>query len=151
VCSYIRKGIQEGTELLCGGADQPEGMPKGSYVKTTEFGRVDPKSTVAQEEIFGPVLSIITYKTEDDAIRIANNSRYGLGGGVWSGSVEHALRVARRLCTGQIDINGAPFNFQAPFGGFKESGRGRELGRPGLEEYLEYKSIQLKPEVAAAD
>ena len=150
VRSYIQTGIQEGAELLCGGADQPEGMAKGYYVKPTVFGRVDPKGTIAQEEIFGPVLSIITYKTEDDAIRIANDSRYGLGGGVWSGSVEHAMRVARRLRTGQVDINGAPFNFQAPFGGFKQSGRGREFGRPGLEEYLEYKSIQLKLEAPPA-
>jgi betaine-aldehyde dehydrogenase len=150
VRSYIQTGIQEGAELLCGGADQPEGMAKGYYVKPTVFGRVDPKGTIAQEEIFGPVLSIITYKTEDDAIRIANDSRYGLGGGVWSGSVEHAMRVARRLRTGQVDINGAPFNFQAPFGGFKQSGRGREFGRPGLEEYLEYKSIQLKLEARPA-
>ena len=150
VRGYIRTGIQEGAELLCGGADQPEGMPKGYYVKPTVFGRVDPKSAIAQEEIFGPVLSIITYKTEDDAVRIANDSRYGLGGGVWSASVEHAMCVARRVRTGQIDINGAPFNFQAPFGGFKQSGRGRELGRPGLEEYLEYKSIQLKVEAPAA-
>jgi len=150
VRGYIQTGIQEGAELLCGGAEQPEGMPKGYYVKPTVFGRVDPKSTIAQEEIFGPVLSIITYKTEDDAIRIANDSQYGLGGGVWSGSAEHAVRVARRLRTGQVDINGAPFNFQAPFGGFKQSGRGREFGRPGLEEYLEYKSIQLKLEAPPA-
>jgi acyl-CoA reductase-like NAD-dependent aldehyde dehydrogenase len=148
VRGYIRKGVAEGAELLAGGDEPPEGADRGYYVRPTVFGRVDPHATIAQEEIFGPVLSIITYKDEDDAINIANDTIYGLGGGVWSKDVAHALRVARRLRTGQVDINGAPFNFQAPFGGFKQSGRGRELGRPGLEEYLEYKAIQLKPETA---
>ena len=146
VRSHIRKGIEEGAQLLFGGADAPEGLPKGYYVKPTVFGRVDPGSTIAQEEIFGPVLSIITYKDEADAIRIANDSIYGLAGGVWSSDESHALRVARQLRTGQVDINGAPFNMQAPFGGYKQSGNGRELGRPGLEEFLEYKAIQMKPE-----
>ncbi len=148
VRGYIRKGVAEGAELLVGGDEAPEGADKGYYVRPTVFGRVDPKSTIAQEEIFGPVLSIITYKDEDDAIRIANDTIYGLGGGVWSKDTAHALRVARRLRTGQVDINGAPFNLQAPFGGFKQSGRGRELGRQGLEEYLEYKAIQLRPDAA---
>jgi len=110
------------------------------------FGKVSPKATIAQEEIFGPVLSIITYKDEADAIRIANDTPYGLGGGVWSASEDHALKVARRLRTGQVDINGGPFNMFAPFGGFKQSGHGRELGKFGLEEFLELKSLQLKPE-----
>jgi betaine-aldehyde dehydrogenase len=148
VRGYIRKGIAEGAELLVGGDEPPEGTDKGYYVRPTVFGRVDPRATIAQEEIFGPVLAIITYRDEDDAIRIANDTIYGLGGGVWSKDPGRALKVARRLRTGQVDINGAPFNFQAPFGGFKQSGRGRELGRPGLEEYLEYKAIQLKPEPA---
>jgi betaine-aldehyde dehydrogenase len=113
------------------------------------FGRVDPKSTIAQEEIFGPVLSIITYKDEDEAVRIANDTMYGLAGAVWAGSTERALKVARRLRTGQVDINGAPFNYLAPFGGYKQSGHGRELGREGLEEFLEIKAIQVKPEAAA--
>jgi aldehyde dehydrogenase (NAD+) len=144
VRGYIAKGVAEGAELLAGGADAPEGLARGWYVRPTVFGRVDPKSTIAQEEIFGPVLAIITYRDEDDAVRIANDTIYGLAGGVWSKDEERAKRVARRLRTGQVDINGGPFNMQAPFGGYKQSGRGRELGRPGLEEYLEYKSLQLK-------
>jgi aldehyde dehydrogenase (NAD+) len=120
-------------------------MDKGYYVRPT-VGCVKPDSTIAQDEIFGPVLSIITYKTEEDAVRITNDTCYDLGGGVWSGSVEHAIRVVQRVRTGQIDINGASFNYQAPLGGFRQSGRGREFGRPGLEEYLEYKAIQFAPE-----
>jgi len=149
VRGYIRKGIEGGAELLAGGPDAPEGLPKGYYVKPTLFGRVKPDSTIAQEEIFGPVLSIITYKNEDEAVKIANGTPYGLGGGVWSKDEEHAKKVARRMRTGQVDINGGPFNLQAPFGGFKQSGNGRELGRFGLEEFLEYKSLQLKPEPKA--
>ena len=149
VRDYIRKGIAEGADLLIGGPDVPDGFDEGYYVKPTVFGRVDPHSAIAQEEIFGPVLAIITYKDEDDAVRIANDTLYGLAGGIWSKDPEHALRVARRLRTGQVDINGAPFNFFAPFSGFKQSGRGRELGRAGLEEYLEYKAIQIKAEAAS--
>jgi betaine-aldehyde dehydrogenase len=108
------------------------------------FGKVDPKSTIGQEEIFGPVLSIITYKDEDDAVRIANDTIYGLAGGVWSKDEARAQKVARRMRAGQIDINGAPYNMNAPFGGFKQSGHGREAGKYGLEEFLEYKSLQLK-------
>jgi len=144
VRGYIKKGIEEGAVLLCGGPDAPEGIDKGYYVRPTIFGRVDPKSTIAQEEIFGPVLAIIPYKNEDDAVRIANDTVYGLAGGVWSADEERAKRVARRLRTGQVDINGGPFNMLAPFGGYKQSGKGRELGRAGLEEYLEYKALQLK-------
>ncbi len=144
VRNYIQKGLREGAELLLGGDDPPEGLDKGYYVKPTVFGRVDPHSTIAQEEIFGPVLSIITYKDENEAVRIANDTIYGLAGAVWSKDNDHALRVARRLRTGQVDINGAPFNYLAPFGGYKQSGHGRELGRAGLEEYLEYKAIQIK-------
>jgi aldehyde dehydrogenase (NAD+) len=144
VRGYIAKGVAEGAKLLTGGADAPEGVARGYYVRPTVFGRVDPKSTIAQEEIFGPVLAIITYRDEDDAVRIANDTIYGLAGGVWSKDEERAKRVARRLRTGQVDINGGAFNMQAPFGGYKQSGRGRELGRPGLEEYLKYKSLQLK-------
>ncbi|MEK7437182.1 MAG: aldehyde dehydrogenase family protein [Pseudomonadota bacterium] len=149
VRGYIRKGIEGGAQLLAGGADAPEGLPKGYYVKPTIFGRVQPDAIIAQEEIFGPVLSIITYKDEDEAVRIANNSPYGLGGGVWSKDEEHAQKIARRMRTGQVDINGGPFNLRAPFGGFKQSGNGRELGRFGLEEFLEYKSLQLKQETKA--
>ena len=149
VRGYIRKGIEEGAELIAGGADAPADLPRGYYVKPTIFGRVRPDATIAQEEIFGPVLSIITYKDEDEAVKIANNTPYGLGGGVWSRDEEHAKQVAKRMRTGQVDINGGPFNPQAPFGGFKQSGNGRELGRFGLEEFLEYKSLQLKPEAKA--
>ena len=149
VRNYIKKGIEEGAELVCGGAEAPDGLPKGYFVKPTVLGRVKPDSTVAQEEIFGPVLSIITYKDEEEAVRIANDSLYGLAGGVWAGSEEHALKVARRLRTGQVDINGGAFNQLAPFGGYKQSGNGRENGKPGLEEYLEYKAMQLKVEKQA--
>ena len=144
VRSYIKKGIEEGAELVTGGADAPEGLAGGYFVKPTVFGKVDPKSTIGQEEIFGPVLSIITYKDEEDAIRIANDTIYGLAGGVWSADPVRAQKVARRMRAGQIDINGGPFNMAAPFGGFKQSGHGREAGVYGLEEFLEYKSLQLK-------
>jgi len=149
VRGYIRKGIEEGAVLLCGGPDVPEGLRKGYYVRPTIFGRVNPNATIAQEEIFGPVLAIIPYKDENDAVRIANDTQYGLAGGVWSADEERAKRVARRLRTGQVDINGGAFNMLAPFGGVKHSGKGRELGRPGLEEYLEYKSLQLKADAKA--
>ncbi|GIZ51449.1 aldehyde dehydrogenase family protein [Noviherbaspirillum aridicola] len=149
VQNYIRTGIEEGAELLCGGPDAPAGLEKGYYVQPTVFGRVKPDSTIAQEEIFGPVLSIITYKDEDEAVRIANGTLYGLAGGVWAGSDERAQQVARRLRTGQVDINGGTFNLFAPFGGYKQSGRGREMGPYGLEEFLEYKSLQFKPNAPA--
>lgn len=141
---YIRSGMEEGAELLLGGVEAPEGLEKGFYVSPTIFGRVQPSMTIAQEEIFGPVLVIIPYRDEEDAVRIANDSIYGLAGGVWSADQERAVRFARRMRTGQVDINGAPFNILAPFGGYKQSGNGRELGRYGLEEFLEVKSIQLK-------
>jgi len=113
------------------------------------LGRVKPDSTLAQEEIFGPVLSIMTYRDEDEAVRIANGTIYGLAAAVWSGDEARALRVARRLRAGQVDVNGGGFNIQAPFGGFKQSGRGRELGKYGLEEFLEYKSVQQRAPKAA--
>jgi betaine-aldehyde dehydrogenase len=122
----------------------PDGISKGFFVKPTVFGRVHPKATIAQEEIFGPVLTILTYKDEEEAVRIANDSVYGLGGAVWAGSDERAMGVARRIRTGQVDINGGAWNMAAPFGGYKQSGHGRENGAYGLEEYLEYKSMQLK-------
>jgi len=142
VRGYIRKGVDEGAELLTGGAEPPEGLDRGYFVRPTVFGRVDPDATIAQEEIFGPVLSIIPYQDEEDAVRIANDSIYGLAGGVWAGDNEHAMRVARRIRTGQIDINGGKFNPLAPFGGYKQSGLGREFGKFGLEEFLELKSLQ---------
>ncbi len=149
VRDYIARGIAEGAELVTGGADMPDGVSKGFFVKPTVFGRVHPKATIAQEEIFGPVLSILTYKDEEEAIRIANDSLYGLGGAVWAGTDERAIAIARRIRTGQVDINGGAWNMEAPFGGFKQSGYGRENGVYGLEEYLEYKSMQLKVEKPA--
>ncbi len=142
VRGYIRKGIEEGATLVTGGPEQPEQLPKGYFVKPTVFANVKNSMTIAQQEIFGPVLCIIPYENEEDAIKIANDSLYGLAGGVWSGDPERAKRVARRIRTGQIDINGANFNPLAPFGGFKQSGRGREYGKWGLEEFLEIKSMQ---------
>ncbi len=141
--AYIQKGIDEGAELVLGGTGKPDGLDRGYFVRPTVFGRVDPDATIAQNEIFGPVLSILTYTDEDDAIAIANNSIYGLSGGVWSFDEDHAMNVARRMRTGMIDINGGRFNPEAPFGGYKQSGNGREWGRFGLEEFLEIKAIQL--------
>ncbi|MGD0081725.1 MAG: aldehyde dehydrogenase family protein [Acidimicrobiales bacterium] len=143
VRSYIQKGIDEGAKLLTGGAEPPEGLDTGFYVRPTVFSEVTSDMTIAQEEIFGPVLSILPYDTEDEAIAIANDSAYGLAGAVWAGDPERAKQVARRIRTGQVDINGGSFNPLAPFGGFKQSGHGRELGRFGLEEFLEIKSLQL--------
>ena len=144
VRSYIKKGVSEGAELLTGGADQPEGVPGGYFVKPTVFGKVKNSMTIAQEEIFGPVLSIIAYQDEEEAVRIANDSPYGLAGAVWSSDEARAQKVARRIRAGQVDVNGGAFNMNAPFGGFKQSGHGREAGVYGLEEFLEYKSLQLK-------
>src|SRR5262245_34740065 len=142
---YIKKGQAEGAELLAGGADQPEGVAGGGYyVKPTVFGKVKNSMTIAQEDIFGPVLSIIPYKDEEEAIRLANDTVYGLAGAVWSKDEARAQRVARRIRAGQVDVNGGAFNMNAPFGGFKQSGHGREAGVFGLEEFLEYKSLQLK-------
>jgi acyl-CoA reductase-like NAD-dependent aldehyde dehydrogenase len=140
---YIQKGIDEGAKLVTGGVDPPEGLERGFFVRPTVFSEVRRDMTIAQEEIFGPVLSILPYDTEDEAIEIANDSIYGLAGAVWSADAARATGIARRIRTGQVDINGGSFNPLAPFGGFKQSGHGRELGRLGLEEYLETKSLQL--------
>jgi aldehyde dehydrogenase (NAD+) len=143
VRGYIQKGIDEGAKLVVGGPEQPEDLDKGFFVKPTIFSEVRRDMTIAQEEIFGPVLSILPYDTEDEAVEIANDTIYGLAGGVWSGDPERAKAVARRLRTGQVEVNGGAFNPVAPFGGYKQSGHGRELGKFGLEEFLETKSIQL--------
>ena len=143
VQGYIQKGIDEGAKLVAGGTGKPEGLAKGFFVKPTVFSNVKPDMTIAQEEIFGPVLSIIPYDTDDEAVEIANGTEYGLAGGVWAGTKERAEQVARRLQTGQVEVYGGAFNPHAPFGGYKQSGIGREYGRYGLEEFLQVKSLQL--------
>ncbi len=142
VRGYITKGIEEGAKLLLGGPEAPEGLETGYFVAPTVFSEVTNDMTIAREEIFGPVLSIIPYDTEEEAISIANDTDYGLAGGVWAGDKDRAETVARRLRTGQVEVNGGGFNPMAPFGGYKQSGIGRELGRFGLEEFLEVKAIQ---------
>jgi aldehyde dehydrogenase (NAD+) len=142
VREYIRRGIQEGARLVTGGTEPPAGLDRGYFVAPTVFSDVRSDMTIAQEEIFGPVLSIIAYDDEEDAVRIANDSPYGLSGAVWSGDEERAMRVARRIRTGQVDVNGGAFNPCAPFGGVGCSGHGRELGAHGLEEFFYLKSIQ---------
>lgn len=142
VQGYIQKGIDEGARIVAGGLGKPEGLDTGYYVKPTVFADVDNSMTIAQEEIFGPVLSIIAYEDDDDAVAIANDSLYGLSGGVW-GSDERAMSVARRMRTGAVDVNGGSFNIAAPFGGYKQSGYGRENGPYGIEEFLQTKSLQL--------
>jgi aldehyde dehydrogenase (NAD+) len=143
VTAYIQKGVEQGAKLVAGGPGRPEGLDQGFFVQPTVFSEVRNDMTIAQEEIFGPVLSIIAYEGEDEAARIANDSAYGLAGAVWAGDAERAKAFARRIRTGQIDVNGGSFNPNAPFGGFKGSGYGRELGQYGFEEFLEVKSMQL--------
>jgi len=143
VNSYIQKGIDEGAKLLVGGVGVPEGVTKGYYVLPTVFSQVTTDMTIAKEEIFGPVLSIIAYNDIDDAVRIANATDFGLAGGVWLADKDKAIAVAKRMRTGQVEVNGGAFNPNAPFGGYKQSGNGREYGDYGFEEFLEIKSMQL--------
>ncbi|MFY1668616.1 aldehyde dehydrogenase family protein [Plantactinospora sp. WMMB334] len=141
VDGYIRRGIADGATLVFGGPGRPDGLEQGAYVRPTIFADVDPSSVIAQEEIFGPVLTIIPYADEDEAVEIANGTAYGLTGGIF-GEPGRALGVAMRLRAGQVDVNGGNWNPLAPFGGYKQSGNGREFGRAGLAEFLETKSIQ---------
>jgi acyl-CoA reductase-like NAD-dependent aldehyde dehydrogenase len=143
VQAYIRKGIEEGASLVCGGAEPPAYPGSGYFIAPTLFADVNNRMTIAREEIFGPVLCILPYKDEDDAVRIANDSVYGLSGAVWSADPARAERVARRLRTGQVMINGGAFNLRAPFGGYKQSGHGREFGTYGLEEFQEIKALRF--------
>jgi aldehyde dehydrogenase (NAD+) len=143
VRGYIEKGLEEGARLITGGAEPPVGLERGYFVQPTVFSEVEPEMTIGQEEIFGPVLVIQPYEGEDDAIRIANSTPYGLAGGVWSADADRAIAVARRIRTGQIEINGGTFNPLAPFGGYGQSGHGRENGRYGIEELLQVKALQL--------
>jgi len=141
VLGYIDKGLAEGARLVAGGTESPR--EQGYFISPTVFADVTPEMTIAQEEIFGPVLSILRYEDEEDALRIANGTVYGLAGAVWAGDETEAVAFARRLETGQVDINGGRFNPLAPFGGYKQSGVGRELGTHGLSEYLQTKSLQF--------
>ncbi|HTP17701.1 MAG TPA: aldehyde dehydrogenase family protein [Streptosporangiaceae bacterium] len=143
VIGYIERGIAEGARLVTGGTRPPAGLDTGSYVLPTIFADVTPEMVIAREEIFGPVLCVISYATEDEAVSIANGTPYGLAAGVWSADQDHAVAVARRLRAGQVEVNGGAFNVAAPFGGFGQSGYGRELGVHGLEEFLEIKALQF--------
>ena len=137
----IQKGIDEGATLVAGGVGRPEGLTRGYYVRPTIFANVTNDMTIAREEIFGPVLAILPYRDEEEAIRIANDTPYGLSGYVMSGDLDRARRVALRLRTGNVHLNGAGPDFTAPFGGYKQSGNGREWGRFGFEEFLEVKAV----------
>ena len=141
VQGYIRKGMEEGATLVAGGPGKPDGLATGHFAKPTIFANVRNDMTIAREEIFGPVLVIIPYEDEEHAVRIANDSQYGLSGSVVSKDLERARRVAKRIRTGQVRLNGAKHDFSAPFGGYKYSGNGREFGVFGIEEFLEAKSI----------
>jgi aldehyde dehydrogenase (NAD+) len=146
---YIEAGRAEGARLVRGGG-RPDGFERGWFVEPTVFTDVDPDATIAQEEIFGPVVAVIPYRTEEEAVTIANNSKYGLNGSVFTSDVERGLRVASRLRTGTVELNGNPAGFLAPMGGVKFSGVGREFGPEGLEPFIELKSIGLSEEAAAS-
>ncbi len=141
VRGYVNLGVEEGARLATGGTETT--LDRGYYVPPTVFADVTPSMTIAREEIFGPVLAILAYESEDEAVAVANDTPYGLAAAVWSADQDHAVAVGRRLKAGQVEINGGRFNPIAPFGGYKHSGNGRELGLHGLEEFLELKSLQL--------
>jgi aldehyde dehydrogenase (NAD+) len=143
VTEYIRKGIEEGATLVTGGPEMPEGRNSGFFVKPTVFADVTNDMAIAQEEIFGPVLCVIPYDTEEEAIAIANDSVFGLSGAVVSADPERAKAAAKKMRTGQVSVNGGAFNVAAPFGGYKQSGNGRELGAHGITEFVEIKAIQM--------
>ena len=143
VSEYIKSGIDEGANLISGGLGMPNGLEKGFYVKPTIFADVKPDMKIWKEEIFGPVLVITTYKTEDEALALANDSIYGLSGGVWSENHERALNFAKRMRTGQVSVNGGSFNVSAPFGGYKQSGYSREKGIQALNAYLQIKNVGI--------
>ncbi|MCB1694325.1 MAG: aldehyde dehydrogenase family protein [Pseudomonadales bacterium] len=145
--ALIQKGIDEGATLVAGGTGRPDGLNRGYFVKPTVFGNVTNDMTIAREEIFGPVLSILPYENEEEAIRIANDTPYGLSGYVQSGDVDHAVKVAARIRSGNVHVNGSGADFNAPFGGYKQSGNGREWGELGFEEFLETKAVFV-PKVA---
>lgn len=150
VAGYIRKGIDEGAKVVRGGQGRPPGLNRGWFVRPTLFDAVEPDATIAEEEIFGPVLSVIAYGDEDEAVAIANNSAYGLNGSIFTGDVDHAVAMAKRIKTGVVEINGSGVGFRSPIGGVKASGLGREAGPEGFEPYLEYKSIGVPKAYAEA-
>jgi aldehyde dehydrogenase (NAD+) len=143
VVGYIEQGLAEGARAVIGGPAAPAGLSPGYYVAPTVFADVTPDMVIAREEIFGPVLCVMAYETEDEAVAMANGTPYGLAAAVWSADQDHAVAVARQLRAGQVEINGGAFNVGAPFGGFGQSGYGRELGVHGLEEFLEVKALQF--------
>jgi aldehyde dehydrogenase (NAD+) len=137
----LQKGVEEGATVVVGGPGRPEGLDKGYFVRPTVFANVNNDMTIAREEIFGPVLVMIPYQTEEEAVRIANDTVYGLSGYVYSGNIDHARKVAKKLRTGMVHLNGASTDVNAPFGGYKQSGNGREWGKEGLREFLETKAM----------
>jgi aldehyde dehydrogenase (NAD+) len=137
----LQKGVEEGATAVVGGPGRPEGIDKGYFVRPTVFANVNNEMTIAREEIFGPVLVMIPYQTEEEAVRIANDTVYGLSGYVYSGNIDHARTVAKKLRTGMVHLNGASTDINAPFGGYKQSGNGREWGKEGLREFLETKAM----------
>jgi acyl-CoA reductase-like NAD-dependent aldehyde dehydrogenase len=149
VLSYIRSGVEQGAQLVCGGAGPVQGVQSGWFVQPTVFATRDPQLRIAQEEIFGPVLTVIGYKDVDHAVEIANGTVHGLNGGVYGASDDEAIAVATRMRCGKVDINGGAFNINAPAGGYKQSGIGRERGHYAIDEYQEIKSLQFVSEDAA--